>query len=537
MQLRRLASRLVVQVVALAVLITVAGTTLRFVILSDSMRERIEELVSGHLLSEANYVAGDIDEKIRARRRLLETLAQQLPRPLLDDPRQLAAWLAERHRLAPYFSHGIVVQPLSGKGIIAEFPPLPGRRQLDFREADWFRSMRQHAAFAIGRPVIDRVSGEKLIIMAVPVRDARGRLLAIMHGATTLDAPGFLNLIQNNSIGKTGGFLLVSPRDHLFIAASMPGMRLQPTPAPAANPLHDKAMTGWRGTGLAVNAFGVEEIAAVVSVPSADWFVVARMPTKEAFQSVDESRQFLLHKGSVISLLVVLIFGAFLVHLFRPLRQASRQIHRMAYGQAPLAPLPVIRHDEVGDMVDGFNRLVGRVRENEQRMTELAHHDALTRLPNRLSFLMRAEPTVALIRRQKGRLAVMFIDLDGFKPINDHRGHGTGDHVLQQVAGRLAEGFRQADLVARFGGDEFVVLLTEIRDREAARALAEKIIGRLSAPYQVGDEEIVIGASIGIAFMPDDADDIRSLIAQADAAMYDAKRAGRNCCRFAQGPV
>jgi len=206
----------------------------------------------------------------------------------------------------------------------------------------------------------------------------------------------------------------------------------------------------------------------------------------------------------------------------------------MADGHQALAALPVVRHDEVGEMVDGFNYLVSKVRENEERMTQLAHVDALTRLPNRLSFLLRAEQTVSLVRRQKGRLALMFIDLDGFKPINDTLGHAAGDQLLRQVARRLAEGFREADLVARFGGDEFVVLLTEIGADEGAARLADQLLERLAATYRINGQDVHIGASIGIAFMPDDAEDIRSLIAQADAAMYDAKRDGRNCWRYAR---
>jgi len=534
MKLRRFANSLVVRVVFLAIFITLAGTFLRFTLMSQSLRQGIEELVAAHLSSEASYVAADIDENIRARKQLLETLASQLPLPLLAQPRQLTAWLAERQTLAPQFSLGIAVLPVSGKGTLADYPPLPGRHELDFSADEWFRTARDQAQFALGRPGIGRISGQGLIIMAAPVLDAGGHVLAVIQGVTQLDAPGFLSRIQNNRIGETGGFLLVSPRDRLFVAASLPDMRLRPTPPVGANRLHDRAMEGWRGSGTTVNADGVEEIVAVSSVPSADWFVVARMPTSEAFQSVSTARQLLLQKGGSLSLLAVVLFALFLFYLFRPLREASRKVHQMADGLLPLSALPVVRHDEVGEMVRGFNFVVAKVLDNEARMTELAHRDALTGLPNRLSFRQRAEQTVALVRRQKGKLALMFIDLDGFKPINDECGHEAGDLLLQKVAVRLGEGLRQADMVARFGGDEFVVLLSGLGDRQAATRLAEKLIASLAVPYRFNDREMRIGASIGIAFLPDDGEDIETLIAQADAAMYDAKHAGRNCCRFAQ---
>lgn len=534
MQLRRLPRTLVGQILLLAIVIMLVGTVIRFTVVSQTMRDGIEELVTAHLASEAAYVAGDIDEKILVRKRFLENLARQLPRQFLDQPSELQAWLAERQALAPHFSLGMAVLPLSGQGVIAEYPQLVGRRDLDFSDADWFLAARDTAAFAIGKPGVGRLARQGMVIMAAPVLDAHGKVIAVIHGATLLDTPGFLNLIQNNHIGKTGGFLLISSRDKVFVAASMPKMRLQPTPPTGTNRLHDKAMEGWRGTGITVNAFGVEEVVAFHSVPSTDWFVVARMPTAEAFQVVDLSRSILVQRGGSISLVVFILFAIFLFVLLRPLREASRQIHQMADGRLPLTPLPVVRDDEVGEMVEGFNYLVARVRENDERMTQLAHQDPLTGLPNRLSFLLRAEQGVALVRRQKGRLALMFIDLDGFKPVNDALGHEAGDALLREVAGRLAEGFREADLVARFGGDEFVILLNEVGDQKTCAGLADKLLARLAEPFRLAGREVAIGASIGIAFMPDDAEDIRTLIAQADAAMYEAKRAGRNCWRFAQ---
>jgi diguanylate cyclase (GGDEF)-like protein len=268
---------------------------------------------------------------------------------------------------------------------------------------------------------------------------------------------------------------------------------------------------------------------AFVSVPIANWFVVARMPTSEAFQPIEKYRRNIFKFSIALSVAMIVIILLFLSYTLRPLRESSRQMRNMADGQTPLAPLPVFRRDEVGVMVDCFNSLVKKVRDNEDRLEQLAHHDNLTGLPNRLSFLMRVEQTIALTLRQNGRLALLFIDLDGFKPINDHYGHKIGDLLLQQVATRLSEGVRHADLAARFGGDEFVVLLADIADCEAATAFAEKLIAKLSASYVIRDIEIKIGVSIGIALLPDDAENVESLIAQADTAMYEAKNSSGNC--------
>jgi diguanylate cyclase (GGDEF)-like protein len=239
-------------------------------------------------------------------------------------------------------------------------------------------------------------------------------------------------------------------------------------------------------------------------------------------------------RSSIIAALVLVIALVLLLNfMLRPLKDSARRMRSMADGTTPLARLPVVRQDEVGDMVESFNSLVEKLRETESKMAYVAHHDALTGLPNRRSFMAHMHQSVALAGRQSGTLALMFIDLDGFKLINDSHGHKVGDHLLQQVAARLNEGVRQADIVGRFGGDEFMVLLTDCPDRTQAAAIAQKLIARLSEPYTIQDLRVTIGASIGIALFPGQSRDAEALIALADTAMYQAKRDGAGRYHFA----
>ncbi|MEW6165162.1 MAG: GGDEF domain-containing protein [Pseudomonadota bacterium] len=533
MDVRRLADSLTARLVAFGLFLLLVGLIGRLTILSALLKNDIQEVLAAQQLSLATYVAADIDGKVRARRQLLENLARELPASLLAKPGQLQTWLAERHAVAPLFSLGLMVVRADGDGAIADFPPVTGRRDLGFANLDWFIAARDQGRFAIGKPMRGRITRVPVIIMAVPLKNVGGQTVAVIAGASALDTPGFLDLIQDNTIGRTGGFLLISPRDNIFVASSKPEMRLRTIPPPGVNLLHDRAMAGYRGTGITVNAAGVEELSAMVSVPAADWFVVARLPTAEAFQPVDRIRLSILRHSLILAAVVVVILLAFLAWALRPMKNAARQMREMAEGRLPLEPLPVMRRDEIGDMVEAFNALLEKLRDSEARMAHLAHHDALTGLHNRLSFLSRLQQGAALARRQDNRLAMMFIDLDGFKPINDRFGHDTGDQLLRQVADRLGESVRQADTLARFGGDEFVLLLPDVRDTAAVAAIAEKIVARLATPFRVGDHDLAIGASIGIALFPDDAADADALIAQADAAMYDAKRYGRGCFRFA----
>lgn len=165
-------------------------------------------------------------------------------------------------------------------------------------------------------------------------------------------------------------------------------------------------------------------------------------------------------------------------------------------------------------------------------LTRSSRCDALTGLPDRVVMHDRLEQAVALARRRGGRLAVMFVDLDDFKQINDTLGHAAGDDALKLFAHRLSSMVRDADTVSRNGGDEFLVLLADVARPSDVTAVAASMLEALAEPAQVGGRPLVLSASLGVAIFPEDGEDADSLIARADAAMYVAKRAGGGSFRF-----
>jgi len=167
-------------------------------------------------------------------------------------------------------------------------------------------------------------------------------------------------------------------------------------------------------------------------------------------------------------------------------------------------------------------------RQAEARVHHMAYHDSLTGLPNRALLSDRLDRAMLAAQRSERRLAVMFIDLDRFKTINDSLGHMTGDQLLKEVAGRLCRAVRASDTVARLGGDEFVVLVPGIRSADEASHVAEKIIEALSESFPLEGRNLHITPSIGICVYPDDGGDVETLMRHADAAMYHAKASGRN---------
>ncbi len=180
----------------------------------------------------------------------------------------------------------------------------------------------------------------------------------------------------------------------------------------------------------------------------------------------------------------------------------------------------------------GVDRDITERKEAEERIEFLAQHDALTGLPNRVLLRDRFAQAVARAGRTHARVAMLFLDLDNFKMVNDTLGHAAGDQLLLDVVGRLAGSTRESDTISRLGGDEFVVLLNDIPELETVERIAGDILSRVSEPMQVGGHSLNMSCSIGIAVYPDDGNDFDTLMQKADVAMYNAKDAGRRTYRF-----
>ena len=182
-------------------------------------------------------------------------------------------------------------------------------------------------------------------------------------------------------------------------------------------------------------------------------------------------------------------------------------------------------HDSRGQVIGAVIVFhgVGAARAMAVKMSHLAQHDPLTGLPNRLLLHDRVGRAIALARRRGSALALLFLDVDGFKSINDSLGHAAGDQVLQSIAGRLTACVRDSDTVSRYGGDEFVVLLSEVACGENAAFTAEQLRAAIAMPHRVGDQDLQVTASVGIAVYPADGTDAVTLLRKADLELLRAK--------------
>lgn len=191
--------------------------------------------------------------------------------------------------------------------------------------------------------------------------------------------------------------------------------------------------------------------------------------------------------------------------------------------------ISVVRDDsgEITHHIGIFSDITG-IKEQAAELERVAHYDDLTGLPNRRLLMDRIHQAIARSRRTKSPVALCYLDLDDFKPVNDRFGHEAGDEVLIEVAQRLQSQVRAVDTVCRLGGDEFVLLLGEIEDRQALVQILERILASIIEPICLGLGTVQVSASIGVAVYPDDLADPDTLMRHADQMMYEAKKAGRN---------
>lgn len=189
------------------------------------------------------------------------------------------------------------------------------------------------------------------------------------------------------------------------------------------------------------------------------------------------------------------------------------------------------KNGEVINYIGLFSDLTEK-RMTQEHIHQLAHYDALTGLPNRLLFMERLKQSIVISRRKKLPMALLFIDLDGFKKINDSLGHDAGDMLLQEISIRLKKYMRESDMVCRLGGDEFTIIIEGYTQISDIIIVVNKILKELSAPIHIGERHIYVTASIGISLYPDDGEDIQNLVKNADTAMYAAKDRGKNCYEF-----
>jgi diguanylate cyclase (GGDEF)-like protein len=347
------------------------------------------------------------------------------------------------------------------------------------------------------------------------------------------------DLLTKIKIGKNGFFILTNSEGEILSAPEFIGDKI------ITNRTFEKVNFGtvrWADIKKAhstiqtvlgdnknyiINAENIHKNIYLVAVLSEDEFISGSNAIKTAVAII-----------TLTSLLIMFILRKILIHPINLLNKATTDI---ALGHLD-ANIDIKSNDEIGMLATSFNNMANNLKESSDQVKYLAYHDNLTGLPNRLMFKEYLEPILARAKRNKEIFAILFLDLDDFKRVNDSLGHKAGDKLLQNVSMKLSNCVRDEDfisrsnekidystnIVARLGGDEFIILLTDIDKPYSASIVAERILTEFKKPEFIENHELYISTSIGISIYPYDGDTSDTLIKNADLAMYDAKNEGKN---------
>ena len=540
---------------------------------------------------------------------------------------------------------------------LAERPYRPNRRGSNALEREYMRDTINTHRPVISEPFVTNVGDSNMVLVATaPVFDKEGQMVAILTGSLGLTRPGMLGKIAKTVIGDTGYLYIVAADGKLIMHPDRDRLSQRAFP-PRVNPLFERALEGFEGTGEALESNGREAIVTYKRVPLSNWIVAAVYPKNEAFRAIHELTWHFVELLLLACVLVVASIWILTRSLMRPLVVLTNHLKSYTAHTERIAPLTGrAGGGEIRALRRAFNRLTARLREREdalietmqkyqlitenstdlitkhatdgtitfaspvsisilgipqgelighslcefvhpddfsavrtafadairtkslatimyrarhadqhhvwlettlqrmkdatgedtqrilcisrdisdrkrmeERLHELARTDHLTTLPNRFLLDERFAGGLAQARREGSLLAMLMIDIDRFKNINDTLGHGMGDALLKLVGSRLKTCIRDCDTLARWGGDEFVLLLPGVQDGSSAVTIAERCLTALKEPFFVEDHDLHITASIGISVSLDSSTASETLLQNADVAMYRAKARGGDC--------
>ncbi len=366
------------RVVAVASAIVVLGIWALALRVTASLQDDLRALVAAHLEGSAAYVARDLDRGLQLRIATLRGIAAGMPAEAVADPAEAQRRL-ERSSFSPsLFSAGFVVANAQGV-TVADYPGIPGRTGSSIAERQYFRDAMRGADLAISEPLVGRFLKQPVVTFAVPIRDATGLVAGVLAHSISATDTDLFGPIAGSRIGRSGEVFAISGRDRMVVAATDPSRAMQALPPRGADALLDRRVDeGFEGAGVAIDSRGNEMLGVARRLKSTGWIVIATIPTSEAYAPISTLKRQIYLAALLLSVGVALILRALLARQLAPLEEASAAIRRMTGGGQALAPIPVRRDDEVGELLRSFNRLAedraraeGMLREREQRIRAL----------------------------------------------------------------------------------------------------------------------------------------------------------------------
>jgi len=360
-----LRTRLVVGVLSA----TVISLWLASFAMSQHLRQDMEAAISSQQFSTVSLIAAEIDRSLRERIDILTEASRLIVADHSLTKTGAPAFLERQATLLPLFNWGIVVTDAHGLAI-ASLPKTMDRVGTAYGDLPFMREILSSGKTLVTDPLIGRRTLVPVLTIAVPIKDSQGQIVGVILGVTNAAQPNFLDEISTAKYGRTGDFLLTAPKARVTIASSDKRRVMNPGPPLGINPVYDRYIAGYEGSGVAVSSRGVEELSSSTRIATTGWLMQAVLPTEEAFAPIRAMQRHLVAVSLLLSLLAGGIAWWWLRRQFRPLREASRLLEQMRDGAIPQQALPVRRHDEIGQLAHAFNDLLGVIVEQEAQAAE-----------------------------------------------------------------------------------------------------------------------------------------------------------------------
>jgi len=334
---------------------------------TTTLEANLTELLTKENSASVAFVANDIEQNIQLRTRVLQSIASILPVDKIHDRAAMNGFLEQRKVAQELFSAGLIIIGRDGVGI-ADYPHVQDRDTADYRGQESFKVVIASGKPALGKPHVGRYSGIPLVSIGVPIKSKTGELVGVLFGAMALSDPGVFDQTYAR-LGKTGEYLVVSVKDHLFVTDTDSSHLLKPVPAPGADPLFDRYMSGYDGSGFTHSLHGQDSLTSAKHILDGRWFVIGELPQQEAFAPIAKLKQQIYTAALALFPIIAVLLWLLVHGQLRRVTEATRLIRTMVLEGTPLPLLPASNTDEVGQLLEAFSSL--------QQQTQRAYKEKL----------------------------------------------------------------------------------------------------------------------------------------------------------------
>ena len=348
-------------------------------VISSYLRQDMEAAISAQQFSTVSLIAAEVDRSVRERTDILTEAARLIAASKSLTTAKAPEFLAEQAALLSLFNWGIVITDAAGV-TVASAPEELGRLGTAYGNLPFMQQVLASGKPLVTEPMTGRSTGAPVLSIAVPISDAQGQVLGVIMGITNLLRPNFLDEISAAKYGRTGDFLLTAAKSRIFIASSDKRRVMKAGPPEGVNPVFDRYLAGYEGSGVAVSSRGVEELSSSRRINSTGWLLQAVLPTDEAFAPIRAMHRRLMIISLLLTLFAGSVAGWWVRRQLNPLEEASHLLDQMRNGLLPRQALPVRRGDEIGQLSNAFNGLLKAIVEQEAQAAENAANRRLRKI-------------------------------------------------------------------------------------------------------------------------------------------------------------